>query len=389
METENRRKISSGLFVGTAHPYRGGLSFFNEMLMRIFNARGMRSKMYTFTLQYPSFLFPGKTQYADTPAPTDLQIERRVNTINPFNWWRVGRRIRKERPDVLVIRYWLPLMAPCFGTVCRIARRNKHTKVLALLDNVVPHEHRPFDRTFTKYFVGSVDGFIYMSDQVKADLDRFTTEKPALFSPHPLFDVYGNKACREESCAKLGLDPSVRYSLFFGYVRDYKGLDLLLDAWAVLKKRGASEGRQLIVAGEYYGNREKYTEQIRRNGLEPDVLIFDRFIPDDEVRYYFSAADLVVQPYKTATQSGVTQVAYHFDVPMIVTGVGGLAEIVPDGKVGYVVDAVPAAIADAVEMFYAEDKADEFRQNIQAEKKRFSWESMVDRFEELYDLIEK
>ena len=387
--TPDNPRMKSAVFVGTAHPYRGGLSFFNEMLARIFNRRGVRSKIYTFRLQYPSFLFPGKTQYSDTPAPADLQIERRVNTINPFNWWRVGRRIKKERPDVLVVRYWLPLMAPCFGTICRIARRNRHTKILALLDNVIPHEHRPFDRTFTKYFVGSVDGFIYMSDQVKTDLDQFTTTKPALFSPHPLFDVYGDKVSREEACGKLGLDPGMRYSLFFGYVRDYKGLDLLLDAWALLKQQDKLGNRRLIVAGEYYGNKEKYTEQIRRNNLEDVVLIFDNFIPDDEVRYYFSASDLVIQPYKTATQSGVTQVAYHFDVPMIVTNVGGLAEIVPDGKVGYVVDTNPQAIAAAVEKFYNENRESEFRQNIETEKKRFSWETMVDRFEELYDLLEK
>lgn len=385
----DKTQMKSAVFVGTAHPYRGGLSFFNEMLARIFNRRGIRSKIYTFRLQYPSFLFPGKTQFSNTPAPEDLQIERRINTINPLNWWRIGQRIKKERPDALVIRYWLPLMAPCFGTICRIARRNKHTRILALLDNVIPHEHRPFDRTFTKYFIGSVDGFIYMSDQVKADLDQFTTTKPALFSPHPLFDVYGEKVSRQEACEKLGLDPGLRYSLFFGYVRDYKGLDLLLDAWAELKKRGTLGNHRLIVAGEYYGNKEKYTEQIRLNDLEKEVLVFDEFIPDDAVRYYFGASDLVIQPYKTATQSGVTQVAYHFGVPMIVTGVGGLAEIVPNEKVGYVVDTNVKAIANAVEKFYSDNKADEFRRNIETEKKRFSWETMVDRFEELYRLLKE
>jgi glycosyltransferase involved in cell wall biosynthesis len=379
--------MKSIVFVGTAHPYRGGLSIFNEMLARIFGKRGVLAKIYTFTLQYPSFLFPGRSQYGDTPAPDDVRIERRVNTVNPLNWWRVGRRIRRERPDAVIVRYWLPLMAPCFGTICRIARRNGHTKVLALLDNVIPHEHRPFDRTFTRYFVGSVDGFIYMSEQVRSDLEQFTTAKPALFSPHPLFDVYGEPVGRAEACAKLGLDPSLHYSLFFGYVRDYKGLDLLLDAWGLLKKAGKLGDRRLIVAGEYYADREKYTEQIRRDGIGEQVLIFDEFIPDDAVRYWFSAADLVIQPYKTATQSGVTQVAYHFDVPMIVTGVGGLAEIVPDGKVGYVVDTRPEAIAAAVETFYAENRAEEFRRNIRIEKKRFSWEAMVDRFEELYSAV--
>jgi glycosyltransferase involved in cell wall biosynthesis len=376
--------MKSIIFAGTAHPYRGGLSFFNEMLARVFQKRGVRAKIYTFTLQYPSFLFPGKTQYSDTPAPDDVAIERRVNTVNPLNWWRVGRRIRRERPDTLIVRYWLPLMAPCFGTICRIARSNGHTKILALLDNVIPHEHRPFDRLFTNYFVGSVDGFIYMSDQVKADLGQFTTSKPALFSPHPLFDVYGEKVSRKEACAELGLDPAMRYSLFFGYIRDYKGLDLLLDAWGELKKRGKLGAKRLIVAGEYYADKEKYAEQIRRNGIDNEVLVFDKFIPDEAVRTYFSAVDLVIQPYKTATQSGVTQVAYHFGVPMIVTNVGGLAEIVPDGKVGYVVDTEPVAIAEAIEKFYVENRADEFQQNIAIEKKRFSWEAMVDRFEELY-----
>ncbi len=379
-----KNTIKSAIFVGPAHPYRGGLSFFNEMLVRVFNARGIRAKIYTFRLQYPSFLFPGKTQYSDTPAPDDVTIERRVNTVNPFNWWRVGRCIRREQPDTLIVRYWLPLMAPCFGTICRIARRNGHTKILALLDNVIPHEHRPFDRTFTKYFIVCVDGFIYMSAQVKADLEQFTTSKPALFSPHPLFDVYGEPAERAEACARLGLDPALQYSLFFGYVRDYKGLDLLIDAWAELKKRGKLNEKRLIVAGEYYGNKEKYMAQIVRNDLTDKVLIFDEFIPDNAVRDYFSVADLVIQPYKTATQSGVTQVAYHFGVPMIVTNVGGLAEIVPDGKAGYVVDTQPESIANAVERFYDENRSEEFRRNIQTEKKRFSWEAMAEQFENLY-----
>ncbi|MCD8187021.1 MAG: glycosyltransferase [Rikenellaceae bacterium] len=381
--------MKSAIFVGTAHPYRGGLSFFNEMLARFFHWRGIRSKIFTFSLQYPSFLFPGKTQYSDSPMPTDLSIERCVNTVNPLNWLRVGRRIRKECPDALIIRYWLPLMAPCFGTLCRIARGNGHTRVLALLDNVIPHEHRLFDRLFTRYFVGGVDGFIYMSDQVKSDLEQFTTTKPALFAPHPLFDVYGERLDREAACRKLELHPKLRYSLFFGYVRDYKGLDLLLEAWAWLKNRGELGDRRLLVAGEYYRNKEKYLALIRQNGLEEAVCIIDRFIPDQEVRYYFSASDLVIQPYKTATQSGVTQVAYHFEVPMIVTRVGGLSEIVPHGKVGYVVETDPQAIARAVEQFYSDNKAEEFRRNIAVEKKRFSWSSMVDRFEELYQLVEK
>lgn len=379
--------MKSVIFVGPAHPYRGGLTFFNQTLVAMFNARGIASKIYTFIVQYPSFLFPGKTQYTDAPAPENLTIERRVNTVNPFNWIRVGMRLRRERPDAVVVRYWLPLMAPCFGTICRLARLNGRTKVLALLDNVVPHEHRLMDTWFTRYFVGSVDGFIYMSDQVKADLDHFTTKKPALFSPHPLFNVYGERVGRDEACRRLALDPDYRYSLFFGYVRDYKGLDLLIDAWAIMKREGTLGKRRLIVAGEYYADKAKYEEQIHRCGLEREVLLYDYFIGDDDVKYFFSAADLVIQPYKSATQSGVTQVAYYFDVPMIVTNVGGLAEIVPDGRVGYVVDTTAGAIVNAVNRFYDEDKEAEFRENILTEKRRFSWEAMTDRFEELYEQV--
>ena len=376
--------MKSASFIGTAHPYRGGLTSFNQMLARMFRRKGVDARIHTFTVQYPSFLFPGKSQYSDSPAPGDLEILRTVNTVNPLNWFRIGRRLRREKPDAIVIRYWLPLMAPCFGTICRLARKNGHTKVLALLDNVVPHEKRPLDGLFTRYFVGSADGFIYMSEQVKSDLDRFTTAKPALFAPHPLFDVYGDPVPREEACRKLGLNPEYRYSLFFGYVRDYKGLDLLIDAWALLKAHCTLGKRQLVVAGEYYSDKGKYEERIRHHGLEHEILLYDYFIGDDDVKYFFSAADLVIQPYRSATQSGVTQVAYHFDVPMIVTRVGGLAEIVPDGKAGYVVDTTPEAIAEAVDRFYDEGKEAEFRKNVAAEKKRFSWEAMTDRFMELY-----
>ena len=372
--------------LGPAHPYRGGLASIIEIMARTFQRRGDEVDIKTFTLQYPSLLFPGESQTVATPPPADLRICRCVNTMNPLNWVRVGRRIRRERPDFVLMKYWTPFMAPCFGTIARIARGNGHTKVLCQIDNVEPHEHHLTDKPFNRYYLHSVDGFVYMSEQVHSEL-RAYSDAPALFSPHPLFENFGERVERSEACVRLGLDPANRYVLFFGLIRDYKGLDLLLDAWAQLRRAGRTEGRRLIVAGEFYTAREPYLNRIADNGLQDEVLLHDRFIPDDDVKYYFSAADFVVQPYKTATQSGVTQIAYQFCVPMVVTKVGGLAEIVPDGRVGYVCEPTPEGVAGAIERMYEGDTLQRFRENCVEERRRFSWEEMCSRITELYGLV--
>lgn len=371
--------------LGTAYPYRGGLASFNEMLARTFLKKGKTVDVKTFTVQYPNFLFPGKTQYSESSAPENISIERCVNSVNPFNWIRTGLRIRKEKPDMVLVKYWTPFLAPCLGTICYLARGNKHTRILSQLDNVVPHEAHFFDAWLTRYFVGAADGFIYMSQQVKRDLDQFTTAKPALFSPHPVFANFGERMERREAISHLHLNEGTRYLLFFGIIRDYKGLDLLIEAWKLLKDKGLTTGKKIIVAGEYYNNKEQYTAQIHGLGLQDDILVHDFFIRDDEVKYYFSAADVVVQPYKDATQSGVTQIAYQFSVPMIVTNVGGLAEIVPDGRSGFVTKSTPESIAGAIEKFYANGGAAQFSETIAEERKRFTWEAMTEQFEELYN----
>ena len=372
--------------LGPAHPYRGGLASIMEIMARTFQRRGDEVDIKTFTLQYPSLLFPGESQTVATPPPADLRICRCVNTMNPLNWVRVGRRIRRERPDFVLMKYWTPFMAPCFGTIARIARGNGHTKVLCQIDNVEPHEHHLTDKPFNRYYLRSVDGFVYMSEQVHSEL-RAYSDAPALFSPHPLFENFGERVERSEACVRLGLDPANRYVLFFGLIRDYKGLDLLLDAWAQLRRAGRTEGRRLIVAGEFYTAREPYLNRIADNGLQDEVLLHDRFIPDDDVKYYFSAADFVVQPYKTATQSGVTQIAYQFCVPMVVTKVGGLAEIVPDGRVGYVCPPTAEGVAAAMDRMYEGDALKRFRENCVEERRRFSWEEMCSRITELYGLV--
>lgn len=372
--------------LGPAHPYRGGLASIMETMARVFRHRGHEVKIDTFSLQYPSWLFPGKSQTVDTPPPDDLHIERSVNTVNPFNWLRIGRRLRRERPDFVLLKYWTPFMAPCFGTIARLVRRNGHTRVLCQIDNVEPHEHHVVDRPFNRYFLRSVDGFVYMSEQVHRELEAYT-DAPALFSPHPLFEHFGGRVDRGEACVRLGLDPASGYALFFGLIRDYKGLDLLLDAWAKLRCEGRIEGKKLIVAGEFYTPREPYLAQIAALGLQDEVILHDRFIPDAEVKYYFSAVDCVVQPYKTATQSGVTQIAYQFCTPMIVTAVGGLAEIVPDGRVGYVCPPTAEGVADAIERIYEPGVLERFRENCIDERRRFSWDEMCSRIMELYEKV--
>lgn len=363
------------VILGTAWPYRGGLAVYNERLAREFAAQGDDVTIYTFTLQYPSFLFPGKTQYSTEPAPSDLKIIRSLNSINPLSWGKTGRAIRALKPDILIIKFWLPFMAPCLGRVARIVKRGGKTRVVSILDNIIPHEHRPGDRLFGRYFTRSVDGFVAMSDSVLEDLSQFDTVKPRVFCRHPLYDNFGKKATREEALKFLGLDPAQRYMLFFGLIRDYKGLDLLLKAYADSRLRKMNV--KLIVAGEFYSGSEKYFEMEKKLGLEGMVVWKSDFVPDSEVRYCFGAADIIVQPYKSATQSGVTQIAYHFEKPMLVTDVGGLAEIVPDGKVGYVVQPDAAQIADALVDFFENNRQDQFTEGILSEKKQYAWSNMT------------
>ena len=370
--------------LGPAHPYRGGLASIMETMAREYQSRGHEVRIYTFTVQYPSLLFPGKTQYVTTPAPEDLHIERVMNTVNPLNWVSLGLRLKREKPDMVLMKYWTPFMAPCFGTIARIARTNGVTKVVCQIDNVEPHEHHIIDKPCNHYYLGAVDGFVYMSEQVHGELKAYTSA-PAIFSPHPMFENFGKVVERDEACRKIGIDPKVNYTLFFGLIRDYKGLDLLLEAWTKWKP----EGRKLLIAGEFYASREKYIALIERLGLQDRVVLHDHFVADEDVRYYFSTADCLVLPYRTATQSGVTQIAYNFSLPMIVTRVGGLPEIVPDGRVGLVCEPTVEAIADALQKIYVEGELQRLRENFTDERKRFSWAAMCDKLEEVYNMTKK
>lgn len=357
------------VIIGPAHPIRGGLAAFNERLARQLAAQGNEVSIHTFSFQYPEFMFPGKTQYADGPGPADLRIHRTVHSLNPLNWRKTGLRIRKERPDMVIIAYWLPLMAMSLGTIAKLVRRNGHTRVTGLVHNLIPHEKRPGDTLLTRYFVNNCDAFITLSKEVLADIRKLTA-KPAVFAPHPVYDSFGDALPATEARQHLGLDANKRYLLFFGFIRAYKGLDLLLEA--MRDERIASLANlELIVAGEFYEDRKKYEPL-----LGPNVRLVSDFIPGHDVKYYFSAADLVVQPYKTATQSGISQMAYHFEKPMLVTAVGGLPEIVPDGKAGYVTAPDAKAIADGILRFLSQPPGI-FTAFLREQKQLYSWEHFV------------
>jgi len=374
-------KPKSVVIVGSAYPLRGGLANYNERIARAYQEQGAEVKIFTFSLQYPGFLFPGKTQYADGPAPEGLDIEVSLNSVNPISWISLGRKIKKIAPDLLIIKFWIPFMGPSLGTVARIAKRNGKTKVVTIIDNIIPHEKRPGDRLLANYFVGAVDGFITMSDSVLEDLKTFDQKKPKIFTPHPVYDNFGK--VRDKVFAKndLGLDSKQNYILFFGFIRDYKGLDLLLRAMA--DQRIKDLGIKLIVAGEFYTDSKPYFDIIEQYNLKDQLVMATDFIPDEKVGDYFNAADMVVQPYKDATQSGVTQIAYHFEKPMLVTKVGGLPEIVPHMKTGYVVDVDPLKIADAIVDFYQNNREQEMIENCRKEKKKYSWETMLEKIGEL------
>lgn len=369
--------------MGPAWPYRGGIAEFSNRLARQLAAENHEADLVTFTLQYPRILFPGKTQYSESVAPPGLKIRRMVNSVNPVNWLSVGHKIKKEKPDILLLRFWLPFMGPALGTIARIVRANHHTKVICIFDNVVPHEKRPGDKLLTGYFTNSIDGAIVLARAVGEDLKLFRKDIPVRYNPHPVFDNYGEPVSREAALGRLNLPVENSYLLFFGFIRGYKGLDLLLEAFAAVKQ--ANRSLKLIVAGEFYENPAPYRELIKNNNLADDIILFDRFIRDEEVPALFGAADLVVQPYKSATQSGVTQIAYYFEKPMLVTDVGGLREIVPDRKCGYVVRPDPQEIAAAIDDFYRNERAGAYTQCVIDEKEKFSWERMTGTILECYN----
>jgi len=367
------------VIVGTAYPLRGGIAHYNALLASALSARHSVETV-TFKRQYPAFLFPGKTQEESggelhgTPAP------QLIDSINPLNWITVGRKIRRRRPDLLIFKYWLPFFGPCFGTIARIVKRGTSARVAVICDNVLPHEHRPFDALFTRFMFRQTDFFIAQSDAVERELTAFWPDARYRKVPHPVYNIFGSPMEPQHAKVLLGL-PNKRILLFFGYVRRYKGLHVLLDAMRLVPP---DLGIHLLVVGEFYDDEQKYRSHVRDLNLDARVTIRSDYLPNEEVAKYFSAADAVVLPYVSATQSGIAQIAYNFDKPVIATDVGGLAEVVLHDKTGFVVPpGDPAALANAIVAFYRRDRGAAFTLEVEKEKKKYSWDNLVAAIESL------
>ena len=366
--------------LSTAYPLRGGIAHFNGLLYKEL-VKEYNTNVITFKRQYPEFLFPGKTQKEEGDTIEPIPTSVLVDSINPFNWVSIGNKIKNDAPDLLLYKYWMPYFAPCFGTITRIAKRNGKTKAMVICDNVIPHERKPGDITLTKYFFSAVDYFVCMSNSVKQDLLSVKPNAVNKLLFHPVYSNFGNAIDKQEARKLLNIKEE-KVILFFGFIREYKGLDTLLHAASLLKDK---LNLAVVVAGEFYSDEEKYKKIIAQHGLENTVKLYNDFIPTNEVKYYFSSADVVVLPYKSATQSGIVQIANNFGKPIIATDVGGLGEVVKNDYNGYLVEKEnPEVLADAIVKFYNEGKEEEFAENIRKELNNYSWAKFT---EEMLQLV--
>ena len=361
-------------FLSTFYPFRGGIAQFNANL---YEAMGRKHevKAFTFTCQYPSFLFPGKTQYVTEQDKAKVIDSTAVlNTANPLTYFSTARKIAAWQPDVVVMKYWMSYFSPSLGTVAHILRR-KGIKVVTILDNVIPHETKFFDKPFSKWFLKQNDLCVAMSGSVLADMLSLAPQVPHISQPHPLYDHFGEKMDRSQAQAQLGLDADIKTLLYFGLIRDYKGLDLLIDAFGRLP-----EDYQLVIAGESYGSFDKYEQQIAAlpESRRARIKVFNRYIGDEEVPAFFSAADVCVLPYRSATQSGITAISLHFDLPLVATPVGGLSQSIGEAGIGLMTrDSSPEAIADGINVYFS-DAPDAYLSSIASLKNIATWEKLSD-----------
>lgn len=366
-------------FLSAFYPYRGGIAQFNANLLAAL-AKNHEINPYTFSLQYPSFLFPGSSQTVSTyDAAKKVYAPRILNTVNPLSWWTAARMIRKTNPDVLLLRFWIPFLSPALGTFARLVRRRKSTVIISILDNVIPHEKRILDKQLIRYFLDSCQGYMVMSESVGKDLLSFKPAASWAYHPHPVYDHFSERISTANARENLKIPPEKKVLLFFGFIRAYKGLDILLEAMSFL-----NDDYHLIVAGEPYENFEKYEQMILKLNLLESVSCYVRYIPDSEVPLFFSAADLCVLPYHSATQSGIVPVAYHFDTPVVVTDVGGLRETVIDGETGYVIPSDSRQLAEAIRKYFSGDKKESFIRKIREEKKKYTWNAFAASLENLW-----
>ncbi len=376
------------VLIGTAYPLRGGIAHYVGLLWKYLSRRHDVT-IVTFSRQYPKLLFPGKSQEESGDAGVPVESVQWIDSINPLNWIRTGFRVRALRADLIVFKFWMPFFAPSYGVIAAIARWGRATRTMFICDNVIPHERRPGDKLLTRFAFRYIDSYVVQSRAVERDLRLWKKDPLLAYLPHPVYEIFGEETTRSDARAKLrdvdsamDLGDDARVLLFFGYVRDYKGLDVILDAMpAILEKMKVT----LLVVGEFYNNEQQYRDQVHRLGIADAVIFHSDYVPNEEVGVYFSAADVMTLPYKSATQSGIIQIAYNFHRPVIATDVGGLGEVIVDGHTGFIVPPEqPAAIAEAVVSFYENDRFESFRAGVIEEKKKYSWEYMAEGIEELY-----
>ena len=371
------------VIIGTAYPMRGGIAQYNSILYKYLSAEN-DVKIYSFKRQYPEFLFPGKTQFETGEPAFKIPDDRNViavDSINPFNWFFTALKIRKEKPDLLIYKYWIPFFAPCLFTISFFVKLFTGTKVLTICDNVIPHEKRFGDLTLTRLVFSMVNYFIVQSKTVEKDLALFNKKnKPYKLSPHPLYNTFGEKLDKADARKYIEDNYNLKFDtdkviLFFGFIRKYKGLMYLIEAMPEILK---SNNVKLLIAGEFYDDGKPYTDKIKELGLENNIILLSDFLPDEKVRYFFSACDALVLPYTDATQSGIVQIAYYYDKPAVVTDVGGLSEVVIKDKTGIIINPGDVnAIAEAVNRFYIENLEEKFSGNVKTEKLKYSWEVFV------------
>ncbi len=375
------------VIIGTAYPLRGGIAHYVGLLCKYLSRRHDVSVV-TFKRQYPKLLFPGKSQEETGDPGIPLESHPWIDSINPWTWLTTGLRVRRMNPDLVIYKFWLPFFAPAYGVIAAIVKWRRTARTLFICDNIIPHERRPGDRLFTRFAMRFVDLYVVQSRSVENDLLSLEPAAKYVLQPHPVYEIFGEEFEREvarkrlhETHPELALSPGESVVLFFGYVRDYKGLDVLLDALpSLLEKRKA----RVLVVGEFYSDEKKYREQVERLGIRDHVCFHSSYVPNDEVSLFFSAADVVALPYHSATQSGIVQIAYNFNRPVVATDVGGLAEVVIHGRTGYIVPPHdPKAFAQALFRFFTEERFVEFRKNVLEEKKKYTWDSMVEAIESL------
>jgi len=368
--------------VGPGYPLRGGPALLNENFCKELSKQGHQTKIISYSLQYPSLFFPGTSQFDTSREKPDTEVVSIINTINPLSWFRAAHYINSGHPDIVIFRYWLPFFAPALGTIAR--RLNKKICCLALADNIIPHERRPGDMLFTKYFLRSMDGVLCMSKKVEEDLMKFSfADKPHIRVYHPLYETYPPPADSVSARKELGLPLDKKIILFFGLIRKYKGLHLLLEAI----REDEHSDRLLLVAGDFYEKKETYDPLLSELVNKGKVIVHDRFVPDSKIHLYFSSANVCVQPYLNATNSGVSMISYFYGLPVIVTRVGGLPEVVEEGVSGLLCEPNPVSLKKTIDRYFEQELEKKIRKSIPEFRKKFSWEVFVNSIVAFYKTL--